>query len=68
MPREYEGYRSQIERINGIFPGRTTLKVREIASMEGHDPRTIRKRYPFDDNGDISVDCYVRALCRRFSQ
>ncbi len=59
MSREYEGYSQMIEHIAYIQPGRTTLTVKEIAKMEGHDPRTIRKRYQFDENGDISVFAYV---------
>ncbi len=65
MPREYEGYRTQIERINGIFPNRLTLKVKEVAFLENKDPRTVRDMYHFY-GGQISVDAYVRALCRKY--
>lgn len=65
MSRTLEGYDDQRERIEKIFPGRMSLKVSEVASAEGIDKRTARKRFPFSDDGMISVEAYIRSLCLR---
>lgn len=64
MGREYEGYRNMIERVNAIFPGRMTLKVAEVCTLEGVGSRAVRDMFNFN-GGHISVDAYVRHLCRK---
>lgn len=65
MSRTMEGYDQQRERIEGIYPGRMSLKVSEVAKTEGIDPRTARSRFPFCEDGMISVEDYIRTLCLR---
>lgn len=35
MPREKEGFRDQLARLDELFPGRETLKIEEAAKMLG---------------------------------
>lgn len=47
MPREYEGYRAQIERINEIYPNRMTLKVNKEMPREQNPGRFAYLVDPF---------------------
>lgn len=35
MPREKEGFRDQLERLDHIFPGKETLNIEEAATLLG---------------------------------
>ena len=47
MPREKEGFRDQLVRLDELFPGRETLKLDEVAKLVGLDRRTLLKDKAF---------------------
>ena len=62
MPREKEGFRLNLERINAAFPGKELISVPEIARYEGKDPRTIKKRYKLNRFGELSKADWARQI------
>lgn len=62
MGREKDGYRANLERINEAFPGKEMLYRSDIAKFEGHQIRTISKRYKFNRFGEISKADYARQI------
>lgn len=47
MPREKQGYRDTLERLDTAFPGRELLTRGEIAAFLGMHPRTVKRKYDF---------------------
>lgn len=62
MPREKDGYRANLERINEAFPGREVLTKADLVRFEGKNFRTIVKRYKFNAFGEISKADYARQI------
>lgn len=60
MAREKEGFRLNLERINEAFPGKELLIATEIARFEGRDVRTVRKRYKFNQFGEMTKADWAR--------
>lgn len=62
MPREKEGYRDNLELLMKLFPNRLTVKATELAKLFDKDVRTIRKHYPINADGTISLATLARCL------
>ena len=45
--REPIGYREEIEALNGFFPARNHLSIRDVADYCGISTNTAKKRFPF---------------------
>ena len=61
MPREKEGYRLNLERINEKFPEREMLRVCDVMSFTGWSRNSVKKRIPFMD-GYISKADLARRI------
>lgn len=57
MPREKEGFRDNMERLNEFFPDRDLLSVTDLVKFTGRDRRTVTKFFPFKNNyiGKVEV-------------
>lgn len=62
MPREKEAYRDNFEDLLQYFEGRRVLTVSDVARYTGHSYKWVKKKYPFDKTGDISIATLARAL------
>lgn len=62
MPREKEGYRDNLERLNEFFPQTELLSIQDLIKFTGRDRSTVKKYFPFKDNY-ISKCEAARALC-----
>lgn len=62
MAREKEGFRANMERLNEVFPGKEMLQKTDIARFEGHQVRTVSKRYRFNQFGELSKYDYARQI------
>lgn len=66
MPREHPDYRNHLERLDSIFPGRTRVKVTEVAKAEGCSKRTVYNRYgDWIRDGSIPVTTLARLMCHK---
>lgn len=50
MPREREGFRDNMERLNEFFPDRDLLSVTDVVRFTGRDRRTVTKFFTFRNN------------------
>lgn len=50
MPREREGFRDNMERLNEFFPDRELLSVTDVIRFTGRDRRTVVKFFNFRNN------------------
>ena len=50
MPREREGFRDNMERLNEFFPDRDLLSVTDVIRFAGRDRRTVVKFFNFRNN------------------
>lgn len=62
MPREKEGFRANMERINAIVPERECLKKADVRRITGWDYRTMHKRLNFNRFGEITKADLARQL------
>lgn len=62
MPREPEGLRLNVERINEFFEGKELLSVTDVARFERAGRDTIRKRYRWNKFGKMTVMDYARQI------
>lgn len=51
-------------RLKEFFPNKELLNIGDVARFVGLDRRTVKKRYPFTNNG-ITVATLARALCHK---
>ena len=64
MPREKEGFRDNLERLDEAFPGKELLTQREAAAYCGVCRQTIAKYVPAVPGGaKISKTSLARYLC-----
>ena len=50
MPRDCEGFRAQMERLNEFFPDCELLSVTDVIRFTGRDRRTVVKLFNFRNN------------------
>lgn len=62
MPREKEGYRFNLERLNEFFPDHDLLSVQDVIRFTGRNYRTVKKMFPFKGSYISKVE-FARALC-----
>lgn len=62
MPREKEAYRDNLEMLMKVFPDRLTIKATELSKYLDQNVRTIKKNYPFREDGTISLATLARCL------
>lgn len=62
--RQSEYYEDNVLRLKELFPTKELLNVGDVAKFAGLDRRTVKKRYPFTNNG-ITVATLARALCHQ---
>lgn len=62
MPREKEGYRFNLERLNEVFPDHDLLSVQDVIRFTGRNYRTVKELFPFKGNYISKVEL-ARALC-----
>lgn len=62
MGREREAFRSNMERINTLIPNREMLRIVDVMMITGRCRNTVRKRYPFDANREISKADLARLM------
>ena len=55
MPREKENYRTNLEILMKLFPGRIAVKASEIAKVMGIDTRTVKRKNQIGSSGMISL-------------
>lgn len=66
MAREKEGYREQLDRLYAAFPGRESLKYKEISALFGYSESTAQRHWkPFYNPmfGGIPIRIIARELC-----
>lgn len=61
MPREKEGFRNNLERLNEFFPEHELLNVTDLMRFTGRDRRTVTKFFNFKGNFISKVEA-ARAL------
>jgi hypothetical protein len=61
MPREREGFRDNMERLNEFFPNRELLNVSDLVSFTGRNREVVKKLFDFK-NGYISKVEVARTL------
>lgn len=61
MPREREGFRDNMERLNEFFPSRELLNVSDLVSFTGRNRDVVKKLFNFK-NGYISKVEVARTL------
>lgn len=61
MPREKEGFRDNLERLNEFFPDHELLNVTDLMRFTGRDRRTVTKFFNFKGNFISKVEA-ARAL------
>ncbi len=44
MAREKEGFREQLDRLDAAFPGRETLRYKDISIFFGYSQATAKRR------------------------
>ena len=47
MPREKQGYRANIERLDLLFPDREILRVVDVMRLTGWSRDTVKRHYRF---------------------
>lgn len=62
MPREKEGFRDNLERLDQAFPGREIISAADVADFTGLHITTVRKIYPIKPRIGISKVALARAL------
>ena len=50
MPKDREGFRDQMARLNEVFPDRELLSVADVVRFTGRDRRTVVKFFNFRNN------------------
>jgi len=63
MPREREGFRDQLERLDAAFPGRELIRKAEIAGWLGIDKRALERNFKMPPGVYISKVAVARMLC-----
>lgn len=67
MAREKEGFREQLERLDAAFPGRETLRYKEISILFGYSQATAKRRWkPFykANGGGVPKVMIAHELCK----
>lgn len=62
MPREKEGYRDNLERINRVIPDRECLTKSDVKRITGWCRATVVKRLKFNRYGEITKADLARQL------
>ena len=62
MPREKEGYRDNLERLNRAIPERECLRKADVKRFTGWDYKTMAKRLRFNAFGEITKADLARQL------
>lgn len=55
MPREKEGFRDNLVRLDEKFPDREIISLKDCARFLGIDTRTVKKRYKITKAGVSKV-------------
>lgn len=66
MAREKEGYREQLDRLDAAFPGRESLRYKEIGALFGYSESTAQRHWkPFykRECGGVPKRTIARELC-----
>lgn len=63
MPREKEGYRENVERLNDLFPGREMLTVQDVMQVMGYRSVNTAKKYVPFVNRRVSKVILARLMC-----
>ena len=63
MPREKEGFRDNLERLNEKFPDKELLSRCDVADFLGIHRTTVARWFNFSVHGYISKVTLARALC-----
>ena len=70
--RDPIGYREECEAIDGFFPGKRYLSIRDVACYCGVSTNTAKKMFPFIRRRDGQSGCtkgqLARAICERGSE
>jgi len=61
MERAY--YRETLAANLEAFGGKHSLKATDIARVFKIDPRTVKKRFPFDRSGYIEIEKLTSLMC-----
>ena len=64
MPKEREGYRDNLERLDAAFPGRELLRKSEVAGWLGISKTTLRERFDLPPGQYVSKATVARELAR----
>ena len=62
MPREREGYRDLLERLDTAFPGRELIGKSEVAGWLGISKSTLQRRYALPPGQLVSKTAVARAV------
>ena len=63
MPREKTDYRSTLEQLNKLFPGRELLTAAEVQSVTGYSTRdSVRSHFPSVCGGKYNKATVARIL------
>lgn len=62
MPREKEGYRANMERINALVPDKECLTKADVGRVTGWCYNTVRKRVRFNAFGEITKADFCRQI------
>lgn len=62
MPREKEGFRDNLERLNDFFPNMELLSIQDLIKFTGRDRATVKKYFPFKGSYISKVEA-AKALC-----
>lgn len=64
MPREREGYRENMERLDAAFPGRELIKKVELAGWLGVSTRQLARMLELPPGQLVTKVCIARELAR----
>lgn len=63
MPREYEDFRANLERLNELIPEREMLTVQDVQTIMGwRDGRTVKKYIPLNPLNQVSKVTLARIM------
>ena len=62
--RERSDFRDNYADVLEFFGGKRLLNLKDVRDYTGlKDNRTVKKKFPFMQNGNISIVSFARALC-----
>lgn len=62
MPREKEGFRANLARINELVPDRECLRKKDVARITGWNIKTVDKRITWNRFGEVTKADLARQI------